>query len=695
MADPEREQSPLVPPGSSSEPGLNSGAPSPDTELQAGGQEEVEEALEEGGADGALMNPKPPLLHLRRDVAGRGHRRIGGQNLRANNHIMSPPAAPSPSSSSSSSSSSFSGRRPLLLSSEERREMATQQRALKEERRAALDPRHRYLISRLEDAGTLGGAEVEDALISDDKFSLVEDFFAANGSKKLMFFYQDDLSSVEVTNSATDQRKLFLTTGCSERLLGKCLFFLRTTDKAITTANVQQEVNFGMLACGDSSLLSSVETLLTYIMLPALRSQQTWGSVQDGTSCPDVQSFLSSVDQFICNLSSARVNIERQFQLQQVDLPEAIHQLSCPADYTAAANNSELVEHLEGVVSMWTNQIKQVLTESKQIRKEADDVGPSAELEHWKRRMVTFNSLMEEVKRPEVKRTLGVLQVTKSRTLRTWRELDGDITVVANEAKDNVKFLYTLDKFFGPLGKCTPTRLLEHIPRLMSSIRMIHTISQYYNTSERMTSLLLKVTNQMITTCRSFLSQGVARIWDLSRPVLLQRISDCCKLNAEYQRSFQTVRDKLRENPESRQFDFSENYIFGKFDAFCRRLEKIADMASSLESLAALQHMKVEGIEKIYVRYQSIVSTTTSKTYDVLDHRKLEFDSDYADFQLQVHSLFQSLQSLLDFWCHQPLTKGQASDTVGLITETNAFTATAAWRILHWSSPPLLVSGGL
>ncbi len=56
-----------------------------------------------------------------------------------------------------------------------------------------------------------------------------------------------------------------------------------------------------------------------------------------------------------------------------------------------SANNSELVEHLEGVVSAWTNQIKQVLTESEQMRKEADDVGPSAELEHWKRHMVTFN----------------------------------------------------------------------------------------------------------------------------------------------------------------------------------------------------------------------------------------------------------------------------------------------------------------
>lgn len=59
--------------------------------------------------------------------------------------------------------------------------------------------------------------------------------------------------------------------------------------------------------------------------------------------------------------------------------------------FFTSANNSELVEQLEGVVSLWANQIRQVLTESEQVRKEADDVGPWAELEHWKRRMVTFN----------------------------------------------------------------------------------------------------------------------------------------------------------------------------------------------------------------------------------------------------------------------------------------------------------------
>ena len=42
-------------------------------------------------------------------------------------------------------------------------------------------------------------------------------------------------------------------------------------------------------------------------------------------------------------------------------------------------------------MAVWTNQIRQVLTESEQMRKEADDIGPVAELEHWKRRMTTFN----------------------------------------------------------------------------------------------------------------------------------------------------------------------------------------------------------------------------------------------------------------------------------------------------------------
>ncbi|XP_061778474.1 dynein axonemal heavy chain 5-like [Nerophis ophidion] len=556
-----------------------------------------------------------------------------------------------------------SPKRTTMLSNEERRERAKQAKALKEERRSSLDPRHQYLISRLVDAACLDQQEVEDALVSDDKFDLIQDFFAVNGSRKLIFFYQNtkqDMSSThlsfrDVSSSAVATRKLFLTTGSAESLEGKCFFFLRTTKKAISTANVHQEVNFGMLDSSDGNILNSLETLMSSVMLPALKAPQTWGGVQDGVACPYVQDFLSSLDDFVSHLNLLQVNMTKMFQLQPLELPLIINQLSSPADYTAAANDSELMEKLEGVVASWADQIRRLLTESEQMRKEADDVGPSAELEHWKTRMVTFSSLVEELKRPQVKRTLGVLQVARSRMLLAWRELDANITVVANEAKDNVKFLLTLQKFFKQLQKSSPAMMLEHVPALMAAVSMIHAVSGYYNTSERMTSLLIKVTNRMISACRRYLMQGAAHIWDLSRPVLLERISECWRLKAAYQHSFHAVRDKLKAKPTCRQFDFSENYIFGKFEAFCRRLEKIADMASCLEDLSTMQRIKVDGVEPIYARYQNILSSTMSRTYDILDHRKLEFDSDHVDFQMQVRDVFLDLQGLLDFWLLQSL----------------------------------------
>ena len=47
---------------------------------------------------------------------------------------------------------------------------------------------------------------------------------------------------------------------------------------------------------------------------------------------------------------------------------------------------------MEELLSVWQRQIEQVLTESEQVRREADDVGPSAELHYWKGRMAKFSS---------------------------------------------------------------------------------------------------------------------------------------------------------------------------------------------------------------------------------------------------------------------------------------------------------------
>ncbi|NXI38503.1 DYH5 protein, partial [Galbula dea] len=169
---------------------------------------------------------------------------------------------------------------------------------------------------------------------------------------------------------------------------------------------------------------------------------------------------------------------------------------------------TDITEKLEEAVMIWIKQIRQVLVESEQMRIEVDDLGPSAELEHWKTRMSSFNSLLDEIKSSRVKKIISILQAARSKALKQWKELDGNVTIAANEAKDNVRYLYILDKFFGPLAKASPVTMMEHVPSLMNIVCMIYCTSPYYNTSECMTSLLLKITNQMINTCKTYLCEG-------------------------------------------------------------------------------------------------------------------------------------------------------------------------------------------
>jgi dynein heavy chain, axonemal len=216
-----------------------------------------------------------------------------------------------------------------------------------------------------------------------------------------------------------------------------------------------------------------------------------------------------------------------------------------------------------GLVGEWCKQIEQVLAESEQMRKEADDIGPNAELAHWKARMVKFNSITDQLKSPMCKKVIGILSAAKSKTvLNTWKDLDERVTDAANESKDNVKYLYTMERFYEPLYRSDPLSMIPAIPGLINAIKMVHQISRWYNTSERMTSLFVKITNQMITSCKEFIyKDGVNKIWDLERSTILQKLNDCLKLNEAYQRCFHDTKRKLQETPNEKQFDFSEMYV--------------------------------------------------------------------------------------------------------------------------------------
>lgn len=73
----------------------------------------------------------------------------------------------------------------------------------------------------------------------------------------------------------------------------------------------------------------------------------------------------------------------------------------------------------------------------------------------------------------------------------------------------------------------------------------MHTIARYYNTSERMTVLFQKVTNQMVRNCKEHVLLP-GKLWDQDKVVLLENLTAAVHLNEAYQEQYRLKREKLQ-----------------------------------------------------------------------------------------------------------------------------------------------------
>ncbi|XP_077876201.1 dynein axonemal heavy chain 8 isoform X2 [Ictidomys tridecemlineatus] len=455
--------------------------------------------------------------------------------------------------------------------------------------------------------------------------------------------------------------RLYIDSSAPDSLKGLCLFFVRcNNDVAINSKNIHEEVLFTVLDASEG-LLNGIKNMMSSIFLPAIHSTSNWGALnQSKQGESEKHIFTETLNRYLSFLDGARISIEGTVMLKKIDNID-FSKLHTFEEVTAAASNSETVRQLEEVLMIWYKQIEQVLIESEQMRKEADDSGPLTELEHWKRMSAKFNYIIEQIKGSSCKAVINVLNVAHSKLLKNWRDLDARITDTANESKDNVRYLYTLEKVCQPLYNYDLVSMARGIQNLINAIRMIHSVSRYYNTSERMTSLFIKVTNQMVTACKAYITDGgVNHIWDQETPVVLKKIQDCIFLFKEYQSSFHKTRKQILDSSGEKSFEVSEMYIFGKFEAFCKRLEKISEMITIVQTYTSLSNSTIEGIDIMAIKFKNIYQGVQKKQYDILDPRRTEFDKDFVHFMTKINSLEVQIQAFMNSTFGKILSSQQA-----------------------------------
>ena len=131
---------------------------------------------------------------------------------------------------------------------------------------------------------------------------------------------------------------------------------------------------------------------------------------------------------------------------------------------------------LEETVNGWVQYLTRTLQDQTLDQAACKKGGPLGELELWRKRHVFLSSLMEQLQSKSVQEVLRVIQEATSedhKLVHCFETHVADAKKLLVEARDNVKFLTTLERHFKTLETGSLTAMCEALPPLMNALRMV------------------------------------------------------------------------------------------------------------------------------------------------------------------------------------------------------------------------------
>jgi dynein heavy chain len=540
----------------------------------------------------------------------------------------------------------------------------------------ALQGRHRYIVQKLDEAFEIHDENATEALVQTEPvLEKINHFFRGDGPSRLIFYY---------VHSGSDPygdpyHELIVSDGSNLPLAEKAVFFLKTvkaptpgSDESIPpdldpTTATDGALSYGVVAAALPSLETAVERL--YKPLLSAQTEREWGLAQ-GTERIE---FLTSLDSLVASLQESAKSANSNLELATPDA-DLEQQVSAPD----AASDPALVAHLANMVEDWCLQVEALLNGGNSGSGGAGTggvgSGPDTEIEYWRRRLQQLTSVTDQLKARPCKNVLAVLtaaasmkapttggnnaaMVNKARSLallRQWRQVDVKLTESSNEAKDNVKWLATLERYMEPLYSGDPEAILDLIPALIGSVKMIHTASRFYNTSQRIGALLASFSYQIMAACTLCVNgkDPPDALFDRPPEFVLRVLESCLKLNEKFQEQYHLAKDQLQAFPKGKQFDFSEFLLFGTLDAFCRRAVKLMDVFASVQQFQALASARVEGSASLLVAHDATLTAFRKKNHPLLDvsegPAQARCEAELAQLLVQLDANEVQLKALVD-----------------------------------------------
>ena len=349
---------------------------------------------------------------------------------------------------------------------------------------AALSARHRWMLQHVAECFGLEGAVVEAHAKADANFGEIGRFLGADAPPRLVVFFRPPpgenkgdtgrdprlsgsgsgwgsgagspakagsgvgAGSGAGAGAGSEEGALVFTAGSEEGIVGKCIYFVRPqTVRALDLLKIGD----GAVLCGEISAaaLHDLDACLSHVYRPLFESRESWGKAGDEQS----KEFLGDMTRFLSEVKDSLKSIVGGLELRKPDKQFDVEGGRVRRD------DPELLAHYEELLAGWCERIEGYLDEAPENSTfdQGKDQGPMSELDYWRRRMQRLTNITEQIKTKECKLVVTTLSaIAKNQSeqsrgpyglLRRWKQIDVNITEAANEAKDNEKYLRTLEKF--------------------------------------------------------------------------------------------------------------------------------------------------------------------------------------------------------------------------------------------------------
>ncbi|KAI9356982.1 dynein heavy chain and region D6 of dynein motor-domain-containing protein [Zopfochytrium polystomum] len=414
-----------------------------------------------------------------------------------------------------------------------------------------------------------------------------------------------------------------------------------TAVEAVTEENFEKVVQYGTIA-GD--LLESLLRMMQGVYTPIFMEDKGWPeSVRIG--------FRSHLHRFMAILTDATFQVKGHTVLY---VPKEQF-----TDLEQAAKSKDVIVRLESLLIHWTQQIKEVVN-SQHTSEITENAGPLEEIQFWRSRCDDLSGISDQLSNPELKRILDITALAKSSYLDSFIHLSNLINEGTLQAQDNLRFLKLLIEPCEKLAAAEPKDIPQILPNLLSRVRVVWKNSKFYNTKERLTGLLRKISTEIIRRCCAKISlEDIFYGYVHSSMASLTESISC----GESWKIIYKEQVALIARKEPVGWDFDQSSIFAQVDAFVQRCRDLMEVCEGqiqfARKMAGNEKMPIpifggcngpdiaKSFEDIENAFDRQIESLWKIRHFILDVKATRWHDDFNSFKQGVKDLEVMLQNVI------------------------------------------------